>query len=52
MLFQELIEQHRVYCVLSYARQRAGYASTEIRLLDAEWNVLEVILPQAVLGLV
>ena len=48
-----------VYCgdrardsAISYARQRAGYAPTEIRLLDAEWNVLEVILPQAVRGLV
>jgi hypothetical protein len=48
-----------VYCgdrlrdsAISYARQRAGYAPTEIRLLDAEWNVVEVILPQAVRGLV
>jgi hypothetical protein len=48
-----------VYCgpnaredALSYARQRAGYAPTEIRLLNAEWNVVEVILPQAVHGLV
>jgi hypothetical protein len=28
---------------LSYARQRAGYAPTEIRVLDAEWNVVETI---------
>ena len=48
-----------VYCgpnareaAFSYARQRAGYAPTEIRLLDAEWNVVEVILPQTVCGLV
>ena len=48
-----------VYCgpnaredALSYARQRAGYAPTEIRILDAEWNVVEAILPQLVRGLV
>jgi hypothetical protein len=48
-----------VYCgpnaredALSYARQRAGYAPTEIRILDAEWNVVEAILPQPVRGLV
>ena len=48
-----------VYCgdrardsAISYARQRAGYAPTEIRLLDAEWTVVEVILQQAVRGLV
>jgi len=28
---------------LSYARQCAGYAPTEIRVLDAEWNVVETI---------
>ena len=28
---------------LSYARQRAGYAPTEIRVLDADWNVVEAI---------
>jgi hypothetical protein len=28
---------------LSYARQRARYAPTEIRVLDAEWNVVEMI---------
>ena len=39
-----------VYCgdngredALSYARQRAGYGPTEIRVLDAEWNVVETI---------
>jgi hypothetical protein len=48
-----------VYCgpnaredALSCARQRAGYAPTEIRVLDAEWNVVEAILPQPVRGLV
>jgi hypothetical protein len=28
---------------LSYARQRSGYAPTEIRVLDAEWNIVEAI---------
>ena len=39
-----------VYCgpnaresALSYARQRAGYAPTEIRVLDDAWNVVERI---------
>ena len=48
-----------VYCgpsarehALSYARQRAGYAPTEIRILDAEWKVVEAILTQLVRGLV
>jgi hypothetical protein len=48
-----------VYCgpnaredALSYACERASYEPTEIRLLDAQWNVVEVILPQAVRGLV
>ena len=48
-----------VYCgpnaredALSYARQRASYAPTEIRLLDAEWNVVETISPQLARGLV
>jgi hypothetical protein len=48
-----------VYCgpnaredALSYARKRAGYAPTEIRVLDAEWNVAETILPQPMHGLV
>jgi len=48
-----------VYCgpsaredALSYARQRAGYAPTEICILDGEWNVVEAILPQPVRGLV
>ena len=48
-----------VYCgpsaredALSYARQRAGYAPTEICILDGEWNVVEAILPQLVRGLV
>jgi hypothetical protein len=48
-----------VYCgpnaredALSYARQRAGYAPTEIRILDVEWNLVEAILPQPVRGLV
>jgi hypothetical protein len=48
-----------VYCgpnaredALSYARQRAGYAPTEIHMLDAEWNVVEAIEPTTVRGLV
>jgi hypothetical protein len=39
-----------VYCgeraredALSYARQRAGHAPTEIKVLDAKWNVTSVI---------
>ena len=28
---------------LSYARQQSGYAPTEIRVLDAEWNLVETI---------
>jgi hypothetical protein len=37
-----------VYCgsdgresALSYARQRAGYARTEIQVLDESWNIIE-----------
>ena len=48
-----------VYCgpnaredALSYSRQRAGYAPTEIRTLDSDWNVVEVIEPEIVRGLV
>jgi hypothetical protein len=29
---------------LSYARQRAGYAPTEIRVLDKDWNALKTVL--------
>jgi hypothetical protein len=39
-----------VYCgenaresALSYAKQRAAYAPTEIRMLDHDWNVVEII---------
>jgi hypothetical protein len=39
-----------VYCgsdgresALSYARQRAGYARTEIQVLDESWNIIETI---------
>jgi hypothetical protein len=39
-----------VYCderaredALSHAQQRAGYAATEIEVLDAKWNVTNVI---------
>jgi hypothetical protein len=39
-------------CALSYAHQRAGYAPTEICVLNAEWDVVETILPQTVRGLV
>ena len=48
-----------VYCgpnarddALSYARRRAGYAPTEIRVLDTERNVVQAILPQPVRGVV
>lgn len=48
-----------VYCgdnardsAMSYANQRAGYAPTEIEVLDAEWNVTETIKAQNVRGLV
>jgi len=37
---------------LSYAKQRAGYAPTQIEVLDAEWNVTETIKAQNVRGLV
>jgi hypothetical protein len=37
---------------LSYARQRAGYAPTQIQVLDNEWNVTETISPEAVRGLI
>ena len=37
---------------LSYARQRAGYAPTEIQVLDNDWNVVETISPETVNGLV
>ena len=37
---------------LSYARQRAGYAPTEICILDDDWNVAETIQPETVRGLV
>ena len=48
-----------VYCgpsaredALSYARQRAAYAPTEMRIVNVEWNLVEAILPQPVRGLV
>jgi hypothetical protein len=37
---------------LSYARQRAGYAPTEIRVLDEAGKVVETIPPQITRGLV
>jgi hypothetical protein len=37
---------------LSYARQRAGYAPTEIQVLDNHWNVLETISPELARGLI
>jgi hypothetical protein len=37
---------------LSYARQRAGYAPTEIQLLDNNWNVGDTISPETVRGLI
>jgi hypothetical protein len=48
-----------VYCgpsaresALSYARQRAGYAPTEIEILDDGGNVAERIQPETARGLV
>ena len=48
-----------VYCgpnaredTLSYARQRAGYAPTEIQVLDEKWDIVEAISPQPIHGLV
>jgi len=37
---------------LSYARQRAGYAPTEIRVIDEAGNVVETIVAENVRGLV
>jgi hypothetical protein len=37
---------------LSYARQRALYAPTEIQVLDNGWNVTETISPETVRGLI
>jgi len=37
---------------LDYGRQRAGYAPTEIHVLDHDWKVVETISPQNVRGLV
>ena len=36
---------------VSHARQRAGYAPTEIQVLDNDWNVAETISPETVRGL-
>ena len=33
---------------LSYARQRARYAPTEIQMLDNGWNITETISPKTV----
>jgi hypothetical protein len=48
-----------VYCgenaresALSYAKQRAAYAPTEIRVLDHDWNVVEIIAAENTRGLV
>jgi hypothetical protein len=48
-----------VYCgahgresALSYARQRSGYAPTEIRILDDAWDVTDVIQPEMVRDLI
>ena len=48
-----------VYCgatareyALSYACQRAGYAPTEVRVLDNDWNVAERIAPGNTRGLI
>jgi hypothetical protein len=37
---------------ISYARQRAGYAPTEIQVLDNDWNVVETISAEMVRGLI
>ena len=37
---------------LSYAPQRAGMTPTEIRPLDAKWNVVKAISPQPMRGLI
>src|SRR5215467_5129033 len=37
---------------ISYARQRAGYAPTEILVLDNDWNVVETISLETVCGLI
>jgi hypothetical protein len=37
---------------ISYARQRAGYAPTEIQVLDNHWSVVETISPETVRGLI
>jgi hypothetical protein len=37
---------------LSYAKQRASYAPTEIRVLDHDWNVVEIIAAENTRGLV
>ena len=37
---------------LSYARQRAGYAPTEIQVLDNDWHVAELIAPDKARGLI
>ena len=44
-----------VYCgesALSYLKQRAAYAPTEIRVLDHDWNVVEIIAAENTRGLV
>ena len=37
---------------LSYACQRAGYAPTQIEVLDDDWNAVETISPETVRGLI
>jgi hypothetical protein len=37
---------------ISYARQRAGYAPTEIQVFDNDWNVVETISPETVRGVI
>lgn len=46
------LDDHARDSALSYARQRAGYAPTEIQILDDGWNVAETIQPEATRGLV
>jgi hypothetical protein len=37
---------------LSYARQRAGYAPTEIQMLDNDWNIAETVSQEVVRALI
>ena len=45
-------DQMRGKSAISYARQRAGYAPTEIQVLNDDWNVVETISSETVRGLI